>query len=81
MGTLRDKHNTLARWREFRDRAGYPRVTFRRFRCSVATILDEAELSSCQIADQLGHSKVSTAQDVYMGRLVTSGRAADALDD
>jgi hypothetical protein len=26
---LRDKHNTLARWREFRDRAsGWKRVTF-----------------------------------------------------
>lgn len=80
LGGLRDKHNTLARWREFRERAGYPWVTFRTFRRSVATILDEAGLSARQIADQLGHSKVSTTQDVYMARRVTSRKAADALE-
>ncbi|WP_367131173.1 tyrosine recombinase XerC [Saccharothrix sp. HUAS TT1] len=80
LGGLRDKHNTLARWREFRQRAGYPWVTFRTFRRSVATILDEAGLTARQIADQLGHSKVSTSQDVYMARRVTSRRAAEALE-
>ncbi|KOX12789.1 integrase [Saccharothrix sp. NRRL B-16348] len=80
LGGLRDKHNTLARWREFRERAGYPWVTFRTFRKSVATILDEAGLTGRQIADQLGHSKVSTTQDVYMARRVTSRKAADALE-
>lgn len=80
LGGLRDKHNTLARWREFRDRAGYPWVTFRTFRRSVATILDEAGLSARQIADQLGHSKVSTTQDVYMMRGVNTRKAADALE-
>jgi integrase len=79
-GGLRDKHNTIARWRDFRERAGYPWVTFRTFRRSVATILDEAGLSAREIADQLGHSKVSTTQDVYMGRRMPSRRAADALD-
>lgn len=74
LGTLRDKNNTLARWREFRQRAGYPWVTFRTFRRSVATLLDDAGLSARQIAEQLGHSKVSTTQDVYMGRRVTSRR-------
>jgi integrase len=77
---LRDKYNTLARWREFRRRAGYPWVTFRTFRRSVAIILDEAGLSARQIADQLGHSKVSTTQDVYMGRRMSSRRAAEAPD-
>ncbi|GAA2675672.1 MULTISPECIES: tyrosine recombinase XerC [Actinosynnema] len=80
LGKLRDKHNTLAQWREFRQRAGYPWVTFRTFRKSVATILDDAGLSARQIADQLGHSKVSTTQDVYMARRVTSRKAADALE-
>jgi integrase len=80
LGKLRDKHNTLARWRDFRDRAGYPWVTIRTFRRSVATLLDEAGLSAREIADQLGHSKVSTTQDVYMGRRVTSRKAADALE-
>ncbi|MFD9739285.1 tyrosine-type recombinase/integrase [Umezawaea sp. NPDC059074] len=80
LGGLRDKHNTLARWREFRKRAGYPWVTFRTFRRSVATLLDEAGLTAREIADQLGHSKVSTTQDVYMARRVTSRKAADALE-
>jgi integrase len=80
LGGLRDKHNTLARWREFRQRAGYPWVTFRTFRRSVATLLDEAGLTAREIADQLGHSKVSTTQDVYMARRVTSRKAADALE-
>ncbi|PSL56551.1 phage integrase family protein [Saccharothrix carnea] len=55
-------------------------MTFRTFRRSVATILDEAGLTARQIADQLGHSKVSTTQDVYMARKVTSRKAADALE-
>ncbi|QIZ39644.1 site-specific integrase [Saccharopolyspora sp. ASAGF58] len=78
-GGLRDKHNTLARWRDFRSDAGYPWVTFRTFRRSVATVLDDAGLTARDIADQLGHSKVSTTQDVYMGRRVKSRKAADAL--
>ncbi|WP_461145141.1 site-specific integrase [Salinifilum aidingensis] len=78
-GGLRDKANTLARWRDFRATAGYPWVTFRTFRRSVATVLDEAGLSAREIADQLGHSKVSTTQDVRTGRRVRSHRAAEAL--
>jgi integrase len=59
---------------------GLPWVTIRTFRRSVATLLDEPGLTARQIADQLGHSKVSTTQDVYMGRRVTSRKAADALE-
>lgn len=80
-GSLRDKHNALARWRDSRAEAGYPWVTFKTFRRSVATILDDAGLSARDIADQLGHSKVSTTQDVYMGRKVKSRKAADALNE
>lgn len=54
-------------------------MTFRTFRRSAATILDDAGLSARDIADQLGHSKVSTTQDVYMGRRVQSRKAAEAL--
>jgi integrase len=80
LGTLRDKHNTLAQWREFRADAGFGWVTIRTFRRSVATILDEAGLSARQIADQLGQSKISTTQDVYMGRRAPGRAAADALE-
>ncbi|MBA8823824.1 integrase [Saccharopolyspora lacisalsi] len=78
LGDPRGKHNTGARRRDFRNRAGYPWVTFRR---PVATILDEAGLSARQIADQLGHSEVSMTQDVYMGRRAAGREAADALSE
>jgi integrase len=80
LGGLRDKHNTLAQWREFRAKTEYRWVTIRTFRRSVATILDAAGLSARQIADQLGQSKISTTQDVYMGRRAPGRHAADALE-
>ncbi|WP_438387198.1 hypothetical protein [Actinopolyspora saharensis] len=45
-----------------------------------ATTLDEAGLSARHIADQLGHSRPSMTQDVYLGRKAGSGGAADALE-
>lgn len=68
LGGLRDKHNTLAQWRQFRADAGFAWVTIRTFRRSVATILDGAGLSARRIADQLGQSKISTTLGLYMGR-------------
>lgn len=50
------------------------------FRKTCATILDESELSARQIADQLGHAKVSVSQDNYLGRRLTDRRTAKALD-
>jgi integrase len=49
------------------------------FRKACATILDENELSAREIADQLGHVKVSMTQDNYLGRRLTSPRTAEAL--
>ena len=45
-----------------------------------ATILDEAGLSARQVADQLGHARISITQDVYLGRRLASRRAAEALE-
>jgi integrase len=45
-----------------------------------ATLLDEGELSARQIADQLGHAKVSMTQDNYLGRRLTTRRTAETLD-
>jgi integrase len=44
-------------------------VTSHVFRKTAATELDRAGLSARQIADQLGHAKVSMTQDRYMGRV------------
>ncbi|WP_433266229.1 tyrosine-type recombinase/integrase [Actinosynnema sp. CS-041913] len=66
-------------WKPFLERAGYEWVTFRTFRRTVATLLDEAGLTARQIADILGHSRPSMTQDVYMARRSPDRAGADAL--
>lgn len=79
-GTIREATNVRNRaWKPFITRAGYEWVTFRTFRRTVATLLDEAGLTARQIADLLGHSRPSMTQDVYMGRRSPGRAAADAL--
>ncbi|MEV7042520.1 site-specific integrase [Amycolatopsis sp. NPDC051061] len=79
-GTVREASNVRDRaWRPFVARAGYEWVTFRTFRKTVATLLDDAGLTARQIADILGHAHPSMTQDVYMGRGTASRRGADAL--
>jgi integrase len=79
-GGLRDPSNTARAFREARDAAGYDWVTSHVFRKTTATILDDAGLSARAVADQLGHSRPSMTQDVYMGRKVIDPAGADALD-
>jgi integrase len=55
-------------------------VTAHSFRKTLATILDEAGLSSRLVADQLGHARPSMTQDVYLGRKLVSPRVAEALE-
>jgi len=43
-------------------------------------MLDEAGLSARAVADQLGHSRPSMTQDVYMGRKIANPAAAQALE-
>jgi hypothetical protein len=43
-------------------------------------MLDQGGLSARMIADQLGHSRISMTQDVYMGRRVVDGSVASALE-
>jgi integrase len=38
------------------------------YRKTVATLLDKSGSTARMIADQLGHSRVSMTQDVYLGR-------------
>jgi hypothetical protein len=50
-------------------------------RKTVASFLDDANVSTRKISDQLGHSKISMAQDHYLGRKLTDrqtlGRTVD----
>lgn len=45
-----------------------------------ATILDKAVLSARLVADQLGHSRPSMTQDIYMGGRAVDSQAALALE-
>jgi integrase len=53
-------------------------VTPHVFRKTAATILDDAKLTARVIADQLGHSKPSMTQDVYIGRTAAPRRCGGA---
>lgn len=77
---LRDPSNTMADLREARGTDGFAWVTSHVFRKTAATILDEAGLTARVIADQLGHSKPSMTQDVYLGRKVVNPATAAALE-
>ena len=72
--------NTSRDLREARGSEEFQWVTSHVFRKTCATILDQSELSARQIADQLGHAKVSMTQDNYLGRRLTDRRTAEALD-
>jgi integrase len=65
--------------RRMRERIEYPGFTTHIGRKTVATVLDMAGQTARQIADQLGHSRPSMTQDVYMGRGVQNPAAAGAL--
>src|SRR4051794_5694896 len=79
-GGWRDPSNVSRELREARGSGEFSWVTSHVFRKTCATLLDESELSARQIADQLGHAKVSMTQDHYLGRRLTNRRTAQALD-
>ena len=55
-------------------------MTSHNFRKSVATILDDAGHSGRQVADQIGHSQVSMAQNFYLARKVANPQAAQDIE-
>ncbi|MFR9730987.1 site-specific integrase [Saccharopolyspora sp. MS10] len=78
-GTLRDPDNTRADLREAVGGTEWEGLHPHAFRHLVATVLDAAGLSAREIADYLGHERVSMTQDVYMHRKSKGRSAADAL--
>jgi integrase len=79
-GGLRDPSNTRRNLRDARGAKEFAWVTSHVFRKTAATILDEAGLTARVVADQLGHSRPSMTQDVYLGRKAVNRLAADALE-
>lgn len=55
-------------------------VTSHTYRKTVATLLDQSGATARMIADQLGHSRVSMTQDVYLGRRAANAPNAVALE-
>lgn len=79
LGKLRDRSNTNADLRDALDPLGFGWVTSHNFRKTAATLLDDAGLTVREIADQLGHKRVSMTQDTYFGRKQASPRVAKLL--
>jgi len=77
---FRDPNNTRSELREARGDGLLSWVTSHNFRKSVATILDTAGHSGRQVADQIGHSQVSLALNVYLARKVANPGAAEDLE-
>jgi integrase len=79
--TFRDPR-TVTRWLvAARKRHGFEEwMTLHAWRKTTATVLDEAGATARMIADQLGHSRVSMTQDVYLGRRSRESRVAAALE-
>ncbi|MGW3467364.1 tyrosine-type recombinase/integrase [Saccharopolyspora sp. NPDC000995] len=75
LGGLRDASNTRRDLRNARGTEGFASVTSHVFRKTAATILDDAGLTARVVADQLGHSRSSMTQDVYLGREAVGGEA------
>lgn len=79
LGKLREVVNTNHSLRKVYDAAGFPWMTTHTFRRTVATRLHEAGLTDREIANHLGHSRVSMTQDIYLDRRAPTTRARDVL--
>jgi integrase len=78
-GTLRDPDDTRTQLREVVAGTPWQGLHPHAFRHLVATRLDAAGLSAREIADYLGHERVSTTRDVYTSRKSTGADASAAL--
>jgi integrase len=76
----RDPSNVLKVWRSIRDDAEIEGLVTHTLRKTVASFLDDAQVSTRRISDQLGHAKVSMTQDRYLGRRLTDRQTADVLE-
>jgi integrase len=80
LGGWRDPSNVRRVWRQVRDEAQMEGLVSHMLRKTVASFLDDADVSTRKISDQLGHSKVSMTQDRYLGRKLTDRQTADVLE-
>ena len=74
------RDNGSRAFREVRAGTGFDWVKPHTYRKTVATLLDGSGATARMIADQLGHSRVSMTQDVYLGRRSVDPSVAQALE-
>jgi integrase len=80
LGGWRDPSNVRRVWRQVRDEAQMDGIVSHMLRKTVASFLDDADVPTRKISDQLGHAKVSMTQDRYLGRKLTDRQTADVLE-
>jgi integrase len=80
LGGWRDPSNVRRVWREIRDEVKMTGLVSHHLRKTVASFLDDANVSTRKISDQLGHAKVSMTQDHYLGRRLTDRQTAEVLE-
>jgi integrase len=80
LGGWRDPSNVRRVWRQVRDEAHMEGLVSHMLRKTIASFLDDANVSTRKISDQLGHSKISMTQDRYLGRKLTDRQTADVLE-
>ncbi len=80
LGGWRDPSNVRKVWRAVRDKAELDRLVSHTLRKTVASFLDDANVSVRKISDQLGHAKVSMTQDRYLGRRLADRQTANVLE-
>ncbi len=80
LGGWRDPTNVRRVWRELRDELAMDGLVTHMLRKTVASFLDDADVSTRRIGDQLGHSEVCMTQDRYLGRRLTDRETADVLE-
>ncbi|MFH5209215.1 tyrosine recombinase XerC [Antrihabitans sp. NCIMB 15449] len=79
-GGLREPTTFNGQWRRVRAALGLKWVTGHTFRRTVASLLDEGQMSARVAADQLGHSSPSMTMDRYMSRGKVRSEVAAVLD-
>ncbi|GAA2092058.1 site-specific integrase [Microlunatus panaciterrae] len=79
-GGWRDRSNVGKAFRRVREGSEFDWVKTHTYRKTVATLLDRSGATARMIADQLGHSRVSMTQDVYLGRRATNATNVVVLE-
>ena len=80
LGSWRDPSNVGRVWREVRDQVAMDGLVSHTLRKTVASFLDDGDVSIRRSATNSGHSRVSMTQDRYLGRKLTDRQTAEVLE-